>query len=353
MITSVEIYNFQSHKHTLVNLVEGVNVIIGPSDAGKSSIFRAVNWVRSNRPLGDAYRSEWGGDTRAILTTDDGNVVERLRTDRDNMYIVNGIELKAFGTEPPEEVIKALRIDTYNVQTQDDPPFLLSMSPGEAAQVLNKAASIDVIDRAVGGLNREYRRITQRMGVKEEQLKKQEKELESFHLMGSIEALMDAVEEGSVELEEMNALHTRMSRLRLRAVELTDNLSQYRGLDRAVASVVSCQDSYSEVSRAAEALSRGVRIVDLYDGLKAQMDGLTLLSKGEALLGKVQQSYQFMMNLTTARDSLVKISGNREYLEDSIEELDMEILQLREEYAENAPDDCPLCGGVMPKGAAV
>ena len=61
MIQSLQINNFQSHKYSVMELHKGVNVIIGPSDSGKTTILRALRWLVWNRPSGDAFRSDWGG----------------------------------------------------------------------------------------------------------------------------------------------------------------------------------------------------------------------------------------------------------------------------------------------------
>ena len=41
----IEIVNFQSHANTKLNFDEGVNVIIGPSDSGKTAVIRAMKWI--------------------------------------------------------------------------------------------------------------------------------------------------------------------------------------------------------------------------------------------------------------------------------------------------------------------
>lgn len=350
MIISVVIDNFQSHKHTEVDLIGGVNVIIGPSDAGKSSIFRAINWVISNRPLGDAYRSEWGGDTRVILKTDDGQVVERIRTDKDNMYIVNGMELKAFGTEPPEAVHEALRIDSYSIQTQDDPPFLLSMSPGEAAQVLNKAASIDVIDRVIGGLNKEYRRIGQRMAMRDEQLKKQEAELDRFLGLPEALAQMDSLEEAGEELEALVDRNEALKKLYNRYRELRKKLKPYAGIDKAGEELEECLETFTGLEKANKALAHTTQTVERYMELFQSLGALRLLEKAEGLLSEAQDSFGFLKTLSTSVDEMKKAQGNRECLEESLLSLDEDVVELVLEYKEMSPDNCPLCGGVMPVG---
>jgi exonuclease SbcC len=67
MIDSLSIQNFQSHEKTELEFDEGINIIIGQSDSGKSAILRALNWVVNNKPNGEAFKSNWGGDTKVKI----------------------------------------------------------------------------------------------------------------------------------------------------------------------------------------------------------------------------------------------------------------------------------------------
>ena len=84
MIQSLKIINFQSHEDSTLDFVPGVNMILGASDSGKSAIIRALKWLVWNRPNGDAYRSNWGGET-SVQAFFDGFGVERSK-DKENMY---------------------------------------------------------------------------------------------------------------------------------------------------------------------------------------------------------------------------------------------------------------------------
>lgn len=54
-IKSIEIENFQSHKYSKLDFSERLNVIVGPSDNGKSAIIRALKWVLFNEPKGTDF----------------------------------------------------------------------------------------------------------------------------------------------------------------------------------------------------------------------------------------------------------------------------------------------------------
>lgn len=138
MITRIELNNFQAHKHTVIDLDKGVNVITGETDNGKSSIVRAIRWVVENYPQGiDKINSNWNEDLKEPLSvklyTENG-YVERIRTKDRNGYNIckNGekeIKLDAIGKgNVPKEVTEFLNVSDVNFQYQLDPPYLLSMT---------------------------------------------------------------------------------------------------------------------------------------------------------------------------------------------------------------------------------
>jgi len=57
LIRSLEIENFQSHELTKLDLHKGLNVIVGPSDQGKSALIRALRWLCYNEPKGTDFFS--------------------------------------------------------------------------------------------------------------------------------------------------------------------------------------------------------------------------------------------------------------------------------------------------------
>ena len=136
MINSLQINNIQSHEHTELRFTDGINVIIGSSNQGKSAILRALYWVRTNRPLGiDTLASHWAvndkgnlTDTMSVVLVNDNSKVERRRTKDENQYIVNDEVLNVVKTDVPIQVSSLLNLSDTNVQKQLDSPFLLSQT---------------------------------------------------------------------------------------------------------------------------------------------------------------------------------------------------------------------------------
>ena len=103
MIKSLQIQNFQSHKNTLMELNPGVTAIVGPSDCGKSAVFRALNWLINNRPGGNEFHSWAGGDPSVSINLET-DYIARSRRANENIYTLNDAEFKAFGTTVPQPI---------------------------------------------------------------------------------------------------------------------------------------------------------------------------------------------------------------------------------------------------------
>ncbi len=222
MIQSLTISNFLSHKKTALEFSPGLNIIVGPTDSGKSAIIKALKWLITNRPLGDSVRSYWGGSTSVSVQFKEGEVL-RVREDRDNAYktIVGGnsIEFNAIKGEVPEEVGKILDLGELNIQTQFSPHFLLSQSSGEVAQYFNKVAHLDKIDTASQNIRRWLKEVQQSISFREAELIQFQSDLEQYKTL-------DEIEEKVVELEKVEKQITDTDWDKIQLQKLIEDLSK-------------------------------------------------------------------------------------------------------------------------------
>ncbi len=300
MITKVEISNFQSHKQSTLEFTPGTNVIIGKSDAGKSAVFRAMNWVISNRPLGDSFRSEWGGDTKVTLYTCKGDVVQRVKSNNKNEYVINGKSLKAFGSEVPDEVTEILRLDSFNIHAQMDPPFLLSNTPGEAARLLNKAASIDDIDRTISGLKKAHTNITNNIKHDEQALAEYSEQIEQYSNLPEIEKMIKQVE----CLEEKK----------------TKKCAELKQLENLTERIIVVGEELEESDHVPELLKKLKNIEQIYSSWQ----------------NKAEKARSLKWLVTEVKETKEKVARAERAIKD-----------IEEQYHELAPEECPLCGNKM------
>jgi exonuclease SbcC len=396
MIESVEIWNFQSHRHTVLEFVPGTNVIIGLSDAGKSTVFRAINWVLSNRPLGDSYRSEWGGDTHVILRLSDGNVVERFRSASSNEYRVNGETLKAFGSDPPDAVLEVLRMDSANIQAQGAPPFLLSASPGEAARMLNKAASLDEIDKTIANLRKSLQETNRQLEYNTKQKEGLEEELKEYDDLPDLEGRVKALEDMDQGYRERKGTTNALSRLVTHGGRVTTNLAEldhvptlmkwcvevtehHKQLERdrsrsnTLSSIIrQAQDTeralgktervshllgthtiltkqYQDCSDRKSQLLELKRLVRRIRSTQEGLDRTKVIDTAIHTLVTVETTLTQYQEVQTNADRLERLILQVEELTPRIDKLDRMIDLDEQEYHKISPDTCPLCGGKMSK----
>jgi exonuclease SbcC len=347
MLSKVLIENYQSHKETVLEFVPGTNVVIGLSDAGKSALFRAINWPITNRPLGDDFRSEWGGDTRVVLHTTEGNVIERIRSATRNEYVINDQVLKAFGTEVPEGVLAILQLDAANIQAQMDSPFLLADTPGEAARQLNKAASIDDIDVVIANLKSVYRELDNNIKHNEKELENQLDVLEQYADIPALEELVQLVEEQSKErqiiLQSVSQLKSIIAQLLIVQIKLDAT----KNVLSLVKKQEDAQEKYDIFLSKKEEYVQLQRILQLMENTQ---EGLAFTECVELGIPMVQKALDEYKDYQRREQELLDLSQ----LVSGIHIADMTLLRTNEElelleqqFHELSPDVCPLCGGDM------
>jgi exonuclease SbcC len=164
MIKKIVINNFRSHEHTVLELHEYVNVIVGRGQAGKTNIKRAVEWVTNNRPLGSAFVSWWadGKPTEVIIGVINPDGVYTVgmikKGDGSAVYRINGPKgeahkFKKMGSKVPEPVRAVLNLDAVNMQHQLDQPYLVTGSKGDISRAVNRVIQAEVADEWLTELN--------------------------------------------------------------------------------------------------------------------------------------------------------------------------------------------------------
>lgn len=188
MIKSILIKNYQSHKDTFIQFKDGLNVITGASDSGKSVVLRAFRWVKDNRPLGDEIRN-WDAknDDPVIVEIDvDGVIVGKERKKKKTIYylIENGDQqtFEAVDKDVPEPITKALNLSNINVQSQHDKYFLLDsgISAGEVAKKFNEMVGLDVIDKTFKNFSSNISKTKSELEYAEKEIKRTDQEIKKL-----------------------------------------------------------------------------------------------------------------------------------------------------------------------------
>ncbi len=160
LIESARITGYQSHEATNLNFSSGLNVIVGDTDTGKSSILRALSFVLFNKPWHVEFMNREANEATVELrigTDGHTNIITRRRS-RDgkiNDYVVDGCELSNFGRSVPVPVLEILGVTNQLFDTiygsQHNPAFMLGtgFSGTERARRLVAFSDVLTIDTAI------------------------------------------------------------------------------------------------------------------------------------------------------------------------------------------------------------
>ena len=216
MLKQLQIKSLQSHKNTTLDLHENLNIIIGNSDCGKTSILRALRWAIWNRPGGDTFernfRSWFGGDTEVTITTEEGNVITRAKN-QENLYQLNKTKFKAFGTDIPQEIADALNIQEINFARQFDQPFLLTSTPGEVSSHFNKIAHLELIDASLKKVQSWINGLNQDIKTNEKDILKNQQELEQYAYLEKMEIELEVLEGMERDLQTHYNIQSKLIKL--------------------------------------------------------------------------------------------------------------------------------------------
>lgn len=173
-ITSVTLKNFQAHKDTTVQFDKGLNIIVGESNNGKTSILRGMLWAIDNQPLGNDFIMAGENDCSVTINFSDGTYIERGRTVKDTGYykiryiddngkyidqtyrgFTNAVPIEVANVHQMPKVNITKDIETHlNVLSQLDGPFLLTESPLVKASAIGRITGTHVIDAAIKESNK-------------------------------------------------------------------------------------------------------------------------------------------------------------------------------------------------------
>ena len=142
MIRRIELINFMSHSHTVIEPADGLTVLVGPNNCGKSAVVTALQILCYNENSTYVKRHN-ERECSVTVRTDDNHTIQWARTETSPRYLINGQLFDRLNREPPEILHQCLRLPKVRTDNdeidvhfgeQKSPIFLLDKPESHAAQ---------------------------------------------------------------------------------------------------------------------------------------------------------------------------------------------------------------------------
>lgn len=350
MINQIEIQNFKSHKKTILELSPRVNVIVGPTDSGKSAIIQALRWLITNRPSGDSFRSSWGGmGTICGVVLDEGQNITRIKSSAENMYRLDSVDFRAIKTDIPEEIVQVLNLNEVNLQTQFESHFLLSKSAGEVAAHFNKVAHLDKIDEGMKTIQSWLSTEKKSLEAAERELSEFEEELKQFDILPEIEEKVE-------DLESLDKKQKKISNQILQGERLLDDIFDTGTEIRKVEKLLEVKPLLDNILVIDADINRAGKNLNQLTTLCGDIKDI---EKWEQELKEVITDEDLVCNLIEINDSIKELGKERNDLNACIQAIDgigRDELKLKKQLEDREKEFhkhlgkgkiCPLCDSII------
>ena len=229
-IKTLILKNFQKHSNLTLEFTNNINLIIGESATGKSTILRAISWLFfPNSIKGDVVKKENTKKTSVKAILSNGIIIERIKGTTVNRYILNDKDtFDAVGKgELPEQLQKALRVKNIeidkekinlNIAKQIALPFLLDKSGTFRMKLFNKMTGNDILDKMFQDYNKEILQLNRKVKSEDERLIEIDKEIENVSerkkiIQEKYNKFKELYESIKTQLELYNSLKEKFNKL--------------------------------------------------------------------------------------------------------------------------------------------
>lgn len=339
MFELLHVSGFQRHSDRVVDLNHPVTALVGETEAGKSSLVRALFWACFNRPSGDSFVKA-GHEECVVRLKVDGRKVLRKRGGG-NYYRLDGEKLSAIGTTVPGDVADLLAVSRDNFQLQHEPAYWFALTPGELSKKINEVTNLTLIDQTLSRAKSEVNKARQTAAVCADMVTEARKRSESLKWVKAFDKELRKVE--FLE-EQWKKAASRASALAAAVVNLRLTRSRVEKARRRAAGL--------------EALARAGDRYALASDRRTRLE--ELLGRIKSARVKVSRPPPDLTELLTVRAAADAVAEKRrrlEYLVQDIREMRAETCRLKElaerlEASLPKSSKCPACGGPLPPARA-
>lgn len=165
MIKRIILENFMSHRRTVIEPAEGLTILTGPNNCGKSAVVEALRVLASNETGAHKWCVRHGQKVaRVVVETDDPHRIEWVSEGAKVHYVIDGVRTDRLNRGLPDQLAPTLRLP--EVEGDDGKSFEIHFAPQKDPIFLlgggSKAATFFAASTDAGYLVRMLQTLRQR-----------------------------------------------------------------------------------------------------------------------------------------------------------------------------------------------
>lgn len=281
MIKKIILKNFEAHQDSEIEFSDGLNIIVGPSNQGKSSIIRALALVVANRFDKQSVRT--GCDFCSVTVETEKGWIKAERGESVNRWTVckNGQEQKIYhsiGTDTPPETLEILGMEEKsrgdlkelpNIMFQLEKHYMLSEIDGKKAtsniiaRMMDEAIGIGGMEELIKDMANDFQSFKKELNSFLSEISEEKGKIMEESIFKEKEDSVKRTKELYIKLEEAERLLEESEIFSKKIAETKSNLSLVKvflpilcGLERSWEGLNQKAMEYMEISSAAEKQSK-------------------------------------------------------------------------------------------------
>ena len=259
-IKSVHLVNFQNHLDTKVILDNGLNLLVGTSDCGKTAIARAISYVINNDLDGNDFVHHGKRQTEIEIEFVDGAVIRRTKG-KD----INRLEYKyansddwilksAFGTSYPDDVVDFLgnppsfdKLDSIAYSDQNNKNFLIDISPSSLPEVISKIIDIDDLENAAKLLQSKVKHLDKDIKTLTQSITDDKEKLElNYSGLDEKQKIVKKIEKIFAYIDKLNNYKTRLEAMNYKFSRINTKGKEYNNLIKNASKIIETLTPYAD-----------------------------------------------------------------------------------------------------------
>jgi len=347
--------NYQAHKNTTINFTAGLNIIIGESDTGKSSILRALRKLVRDIPAGKDHINKDATSMKISLTIIDDNdhecVIIRQVTASKNLYYLDSQEFGGFGREIPEEIQNTLEMFVIELENsekvdfhfsdQHDTPFMIAKgSAGMRSKLLGRIAGLHTLDKGIVNVNKDIRAGNSTLKIKLADRNKIQAEVDESKDTAPSHILHNTCKMRIQTIsDELTTLH-KLKKLQTAHREIIDKGKETKKLFNSLPEIVV---DFQKLREDIQRCDKFISLRNFLDSIDDQIKLLPTIKVVDIDFVEVRENIQKLGSLQEYVDKLSVIDNQIKLLSEV--EFDINIKDAQEEWATAliTLKICPLC----------